>query len=73
MPDGEGLAALHAHPGGNVTGNAVFFQQIMAKRLERGRDGLRVRLRQSVDGRRRGTENKVSTKRPYLKRRGRFE
>ncbi|MDE3175588.1 MAG: ABC transporter substrate-binding protein [Pseudomonadota bacterium] len=33
-PVGEGLAASLAHPGGNVTGNAVFFPQMMAKRLE---------------------------------------
>jgi putative ABC transport system substrate-binding protein len=30
----EGLAASLAHPGGNVTGNAVFFPEIMAKRVD---------------------------------------
>ena len=34
-PVAEGLAASLAHPGGNFTGNAVFFPEIMAKRLER--------------------------------------
>ena len=33
-PVAEGLVASLAHPGGNFTGNAVFFPQIMAKRLE---------------------------------------
>lgn len=33
-PVAEGLAASLAHPGGNVTGSAVFFPQMMAKRLE---------------------------------------
>lgn len=33
-PVAEGLAATLAHPGGNVTGSAVFFPQMMAKRLE---------------------------------------
>jgi putative tryptophan/tyrosine transport system substrate-binding protein len=33
-PVGEGLAASLSHPGGNVTGSAVFFPQMMAKRLE---------------------------------------
>ena len=33
-PIGEGVAASLAHPGGNVTGNAVFFPEIMAKRLD---------------------------------------
>ena len=33
-PVAEGLAASLAHPGGNLTGNAVFFPEIMAKRLE---------------------------------------
>ena len=33
-PVAEGLAASLAHPSGNVTGNAVFFPQMMAKRLE---------------------------------------
>jgi len=33
-PVAEGLVASLAHPGGNFTGNAVFFPEIMAKRLE---------------------------------------
>lgn len=33
-PVAEGLAVSLAHPGGNVTGSAVFFPQIMAKRVE---------------------------------------
>jgi putative ABC transport system substrate-binding protein len=33
-PIAEGLAASLAHPGGNVTGNAVLISEIMAKRLE---------------------------------------
>jgi len=33
-PVAEGFAASLAHPGGNVTGNAVFFPQMMAKRVE---------------------------------------
>jgi putative ABC transport system substrate-binding protein len=33
-PVAEGLAASLAHPGGNVTGNAVFFPEIMAKRVD---------------------------------------
>ena len=33
-PVAEGFAESLAHPNGNVTGSAVFFPQIMAKRLE---------------------------------------
>jgi putative tryptophan/tyrosine transport system substrate-binding protein len=33
-PVAEGFAASLAHPGGNVTGSAAFFPQMMAKRLE---------------------------------------
>jgi putative tryptophan/tyrosine transport system substrate-binding protein len=33
-PVAEGVAASLAHPGGNLTGSAVFFPQILAKRLE---------------------------------------
>jgi len=33
-PVAEGFAASLAHPGGNITGNAVFFPQMMAKRLD---------------------------------------
>jgi putative ABC transport system substrate-binding protein len=33
-PVAEGVAASLARPGGNVTGSAVFFPEIMAKRLE---------------------------------------
>ncbi len=47
-PVAEGLAASPAHPGGNLTGNAVFLPEIMAKRLERLKQAAPSLLRAGV-------------------------